>query len=119
MSYDILRILGILVAVFFFLAATNGLKKYVKNPIITAIAKQHRLFGALAALTAVVHMGFAVYLGMLRITGSLALIGIIVTAVLGATYSKGGNRTLYVAHRIAGPLTAVLIIVHIIFNSQY
>ncbi len=117
--YTLIPITGIVTAVFFFLAATNGIKKYVKNGVVQFLASQHRLFGALAALTAIVHMILAVSMGALRITGTVSILGILVTAIAGGGFFQKGSRGLYITHRIAGPVTAVLIIIHIIFNSAY
>ncbi len=112
----LITILGILAATFFVLAATNGLKRYVKHPWVKSIAKKHRLFGMLASFTALIHMVVAVSMGELRITGSLALLGIFTTGML---FSEKKTKALYIAHRIAGPVTFVLILIHIIFNSNY
>lgn len=112
-------ITGILTAVLFFLAATNGIKKYVNNGAIQWLASQHKLFGALAAVSAITHMTIAVSSGELRVTGTAAMLGVLVTAFLGGGFFQKGSRWLYVGHRIAGPATAVLIIIHIIFNSAY
>lgn len=115
----LITILGILAATFFVLAATNGLKRYVKHPLVKSIAKKHRLFGMLASFTALIHMVVAVSMGELRITGSLALLGIFTTGMLGMLFSEKKTKALYIAHRIAGPVTFVLILIHIIFNSNY
>jgi hypothetical protein len=109
---------GSLIVLFFLLASLNGLKKYVKSPIIKAIAKQHRLFGFLATTTAFLHMGYAVSQGNLRPTGAVTLLALILTGTFGALFSKSKNKTLYILHRIMGPLTLVLIIVHVILNSE-
>jgi len=114
----ILSLLGIFTVVFFFLASLNGVKKYIKSPIITKIAKQHRIFGMLATFTVLVHMLVAVIGGDLRITGALALISLIITGMMGMMFSQAKKKALYVAHRIMGPLTLVLIIIHIILNSS-
>lgn len=113
----ILTILGILIVIFFMLASLNGVKKYVKSPLITTIAKQHRIFGMLATFTALIHMLIAVIDGELRITGTLALISLIVTGMMGMMFSKEKKKALYIAHRIIGPVTFILIIIHIILNS--
>ncbi len=113
----VLTLLGILIVVFFFLASLNGIKKYVKSPIINQIAKQHRIFGMLATFSALIHMLVAVIGGDLRITGTLALISLVVTGMMGMLFSKQKTKALYIAHRIMGPLTLVLIVIHIIFNS--
>lgn len=112
-------ITGILTATFFFLAATNGIKRFVNNGAIQWLASQHKIFGALAALTAIVHMTLAVSGGYLRLTGTAAMLGVLVTAFLGGGFFQKGSRWLYIGHRIAGPATAVLIIIHIIFNISY
>lgn len=110
---------GILTTVFFFLAATNGIKKFVNNGVIQWLAANHKAFGALAALTAIIHMTLAVSGGYLRITGTLAMLGVLVTAFMGGGFFQKGSRWLYIGHRIAGPVSALLIIIHIIFNSSY
>lgn len=109
---------GSLIVVFFLLASLNGLKKYVDSPIIQNIAKQHRTFGFLATTTAFLHMGYAVSQGQLRPTGAVTLLALILTGTFGALFSKSKNKTLYILHRIMGPLTLVLIVVHIILNSE-
>ncbi len=114
----VLTLLGILIIVFFFLASLNGVKKYVKSSIITKLAKQHRTFGMLATSTALIHMIIAVIGGDLRITGTLALISLIITGMMGMLFSKQKKKALYITHRIMGPLTLILILIHIIFNSS-
>ena len=114
----VLMILGILIVVFFSLASINGVKRYVKSPIITEIAKKHRLFGMLATITALIHMLVAVIDGSLRITGTLALISLIFTGMAGMMFLNNKSKALYVAHRILGPITMVLIVIHIIFNAS-
>lgn len=52
----IYSITGSLIVLFFLLASLNGVKKYVKSPVINAIAKQHRIFGMLATLAVFVHI---------------------------------------------------------------
>ena len=79
---NLIPITGILTATFFFLAAPNGIKRFVKNGAIQWLASQHKLFGALAALTAIVHMTLAVSGGYLRLTGTAAMLGVLVTAIL-------------------------------------
>jgi len=114
----ILAILGILIVVFFGLASINGLKRYIKSPLIKEIAKKHKLFGMLATFTALIHMLVAVIDGKLRITGTLALIALIATGMMGMMFANQKSKALYIAHRIMGPVTLVLIIIHILFNSS-
>jgi hypothetical protein len=111
------RVLGIITTVFFVLAGVNGLKKYVKSPIITSLAAQHKLFGALAAVSALVHMVVAISFGELSITGTLSLVAVIGTGVLGFLFSDRKEKKFYVYHRIAGPVALLLIIAHIILNG--
>jgi hypothetical protein len=111
------RVLGIITTVFFVLAGVNGLKKYVKSPIITSLAAQHKLFGALAAVSALVHMVVAISFGELSITGTLSLVAVIATGVLGFLFSDRKEKKFYVYHRIAGPVALLLIIAHIILNG--
>ena len=114
----LISILGILTVVFFLLAATNGLKKYVKHPLIKKISQNHRVFGMIATFLALVHMTIALMDGELRPTGALALLSLITTGMLGMLFSEKKSKALYVAHRIAGPVTLILILIHIIFNSS-
>ena len=114
----IFKVTGILILVFFSLAATNGVKKYVKLPIIQAIAKQHRVFGMLATLTAFIHAGYALSMDMLRLTGSATLLSLILTGTFGMLFYQKKKKWMYIAHRVMGPLTLVLAIVHIILNSS-
>ena len=114
----IFKVTGILILVFFTLAATNGVKKFIKLPIIDAIAKQHRVFGMLATLTAFIHAGYALSMDMLRITGSATLMSLILTGVFGMLFYQKEKKWMYIAHRIMGPLTLVLAIVHIILNTK-
>jgi phosphatidylserine synthase len=111
-------ITGAIIVLFFLLASVNGIKKYVKSPLISAIAKQHRVFGMLATLAAFVHMGYAVSQGQLRPTGAITLLALISTGLFGALFATQKKPWMYKAHRIMGPVTIVLIIVHIIFNSN-
>jgi hypothetical protein len=114
-----LSLLGILTVIFFLLASFNALKRFINHPIIKKIANSHKIFGLMASLTALVHMLIAFVDGNLRITGALALIALIVTAMMGMMYSTKRSKPFYIAHRIMGPLTLVLIVLHIIFNSSF
>lgn len=115
----IISLLGILTALFFFLASLNALKGYIKNDAIKWIAKNHKLFGLLSVVTAIIHMTVVVSSGELRITGTLALLGVIITGALGFIFYSEKQKGYYLAHRIAGPVTFILILIHIIFNSTY
>ena len=114
-----IALLGILTVIFFLLASLNALKRYMKNPFIKKLASQHRLFGMLASLTALVHMLLAMIDGNLRITGALALIALIATGFMGMMYSTQKTKPFYIAHRILGPLTLLFIVLHIILNSSF
>jgi succinate dehydrogenase/fumarate reductase cytochrome b subunit len=115
---SIYSITGSIIVLFFLLASVNGLKKYVESPIVLAIAKQHRVFGMLATLTAFVHMGYALSQGQLRPTGAITLLALIATGLFGALYATQKKTWMYIAHRIMGPVTIVFIIIHVIFNSS-
>jgi len=115
---SIYSITGSLIVLFFLLASLNGVKKYVQSPVVDAIAKQHRIFGMLATLSAFVHMGYSVSQGQLRPTGAITLLALLATGLFGALYATKKKPWMYKAHRIMGPVTFVLIIVHIIFNSN-
>ncbi len=114
----VLAILGFLTLTFFLLASLNALKRFVKVPFILKLAKQHRIFGVTSAFLALIHMFVAVLDGELRITGALALIALICTAMMGLVYSQQRSKAFYIVHRIMGPLTLVLMIVHMILNSS-
>jgi len=116
--YMIFKVSGILILVFFTLAAANGVKKFIKLPLIDAIAKQHRVFGMLTTLTAFIHAGYALSMDMLRLTGSATLISLILTGVFGMLYYQKKKKWMYIVHRITGPLTLFLVIVHIILNNS-
>lgn len=110
-------ITGAFIVLFFLLASVNGIKQIVKSPIIDAIAKQHRIFGMLATLSAFIHMGYSVSQGQLRPTGAMTLLALLSTGLFGALFATKKKLWMYVAHRIMGPVTVVLIVIHIIFNS--
>ena len=111
------RVLGIITAAFFLLASLNGLKRIVKSPIINAVASKHKWFGALAGVSALVHMVVSISFGELSITGTLSLLAVISTGTLGFLHSERKDRRLYIYHRIAGPIALLLIITHIIVNG--
>jgi hypothetical protein len=91
MMITIYSITGSLIVLLFLLASLNDVKKYVKSPVINAIAKQQRIFGMLALLS---------------------------TGLFGALYATKQKSWMYKAHRVMGPVTFVLIIFHIILNSN-
>ncbi len=99
----IYSITGSLIVLFFLLASLNGFKKYVKSPVINAIAKQHRIFGMLATLAAFIHMGYSVSQGQLRPTGAITLLALLSTGLFGALYAIKKKPLMYKAHRVMGP----------------
>jgi hypothetical protein len=114
-----ISLLGILTVIFFLLAGLNGLKKYIKNDFVLFFSKHHKRFGFLSIVTAIIHMTVAVSSGELRITGTIALLGVITTGALGFIFYSEKQKGYYLAHRIAGPVTFLLILIHILFNSNY
>ncbi|PKK86932.1 MAG: hypothetical protein CVV63_02930 [Tenericutes bacterium HGW-Tenericutes-8] len=114
-----LGLLGILTVVFIVLASVNGLKRYTKLGFVKALSKQHKLFGMIATTLAFVHLIIALSLGELRLTGALALTALLVTGLSGMLFFKLKKKNLYIVHRIAGPVAFILIIIHIIFNSNF
>lgn len=118
-NYNVFLISGSAAIGFFVLAGLNGLQPYVRSSILRAITRRHRLFGTLSSVAALGHMGYAFYLGMFRISGSMALIGLFTTGLTGALFSQSQNRRLYLMHRIAGPVTAGLIVLHIFVNMNW
>ena len=110
---------GFLTLLFVLLASLNRLKGKVKNPTFKNLMRYHTLFGGLAALFALVHMTINVSAGELRITGTVALLMVLVTVSLGASFNKTHNKNLFKVHRTIGPLTLIAIMVHMIFNSSF
>ena len=110
---------GILTAVFVLLAATNGMKRHISNKPFRKIASYHYVYGALAALSALTHATLNVLDGNYRITGTIAIILVLLTATLGGSFKQLRHKKLYKWHRAIGPLAIVAIIVHIIFNSSF
>jgi len=119
MNYNVFLITGSAAVGFFALAGLNGLQPYVRSSILRAITKRHRLFGTLSSVAALGHMFYAFYYGEFRISGSLALIGLFTTGMAGAFYSVTQDRRLYLLHRIAGPITAGLIVLHNFVNANW
>jgi len=119
MNYIIYLVTGGTAVLFFALAGMNGLKPYIKSPVLTAITKRHKLFGALSSIAALGHMFFAFINADLRISGMLALLGLIATGMLGGAFSQSKDKRLYLLHRAAGPVTAGLIVLHIIVNVNW
>lgn len=114
----VLFILGILIVVFFLLTLTNGVKRYTKSALIKKIAKKHKLFGMLASATALIHMIVAIIDQSFRVTGLLVLISLLLTGFFGMLFYKTKQKPIYILHRIMGPVTFVLIILHIILNTS-
>ncbi len=112
----LLIVLGIFTSLFFLLALTNVLKSKVKHKSIIWISSNHKLFGMLASITAVAHLVIAIVIEQLRITGLLALIALLLTGLFGMLFSKLKKKELYIAHRIMGPITFTLILIHVITN---
>jgi DMSO/TMAO reductase YedYZ heme-binding membrane subunit len=112
-----LIILGILTVIFFILASTNGIKRYYKNNVVIWISSKHKLFGMLASITALMHFIIALSLDELRLTGLLTLIALLITGAMGMLFYKLKKKPLYMVHRIMGPITLILIIIHMILNA--
>lgn len=117
LNLNLAEVLGYVIVVFFLLSMTNGLKRYIKAKPIMMIARQHRLFGMLATLTAFVHMAVNLLNGNLNPLGALSLLALISTGAFGYLFSKNPKqRNLYIAHRVAGIVAFVAITVHVIGN---
>lgn len=110
------RFLGYAVLLFFILAATNGAKRYTKNTVVRAIAKQHQLFAGIAVVLAFVHLIVNVINNNLSPTGLITLLLLIATGAMGYLFKRYKKRNLYVAHRILGPVTFVAALIHVITN---
>lgn len=112
-----LLITGVLTLIFAILAAMNMATKYTDLSFVKFIASKHKIFGMLTTLSALVHMVIAITGSNLRITGLLALVSIILTGVFGMLFSVKKEKWMYQAHRIMGPLSFLMILIHVIFNS--
>ncbi len=112
-------VLGILTVVFFCLAATNKLRRSVKNKTLKKVISYHYVYGAIAVTLALVHMVIVLINGDFRITGLIALIMIIATGTFGGAFKKLRKKNLFKVHQVIGPLTFVAILIHIIFNSSF
>lgn len=119
MNYLVYLITGSIAVLFFALAGANGLKRYIKSPILSAITKRHQLFGVISSIAALGHMFFAFINADLRISGMLALLGLFATGMAGGAFSQSKDKRIYLLHRIAGPVTAGLIVLHIIVNVNW
>jgi len=119
MNYIVYLVTGSTSVLFFALAGMNGLKRYIKSPILTAITKRHKLFGMLSSITALGHMFFAFINADLRISGMLALLSLFATGMAGGAFSQSKDKRIYLLHRIAGPVTAGFILLHIIVNVNW
>lgn len=114
--YELLVILGILTFLFFLLASTNALKTYTDQKSVLWIASKHKIFGMLASLTAITHMIIAIINDSFKLTGLLAVIALLLTGLFGMLFYRLKKKPLYIAHRIMGPITLVLIVIHVITN---
>jgi len=119
MNYIVYLVTGSIAVLFFALAGANGLKRYIKSPILTAITKRHQLFGMISGIAALGHMFFAFINADLRISGMLALLGLFATGMTGGAFSQSKDKRLYLLHRIAGPVTAGFILLHVIVNANW
>ena len=111
-----IQLLGILTVIFFLLASLNGAKKYIKSEVFRKIAKPHRYYGMIASLFALLHFILNILNGTSNIIGFLILISLFLTGFAGFMFKKFKNKNLYILHRVMGPITLVLIIIHIITN---
>jgi len=113
-----LLITGGLTFLFAILAAMNMATRYTNLSFVKFIASKHKIFGMLTTLSAFVHMVVAISQSNLRITGLLALVAIILTGMFGMLFSVKKGKWMYQAHRIMGPLSFLLILIHVIFNTS-
>ena len=109
---------GILSVFFLLLAMSNGLKRYIKGQFMRNVAKKHKFFGQLAALFALAHMVLALIDGASRLTGLLALLAILMTALFGSMFDQLKKKHFYVIHKMLALTTMFLVITHILFNHR-
>jgi hypothetical protein len=114
--YTTAQILGIITVLFFVLASANGLKKVIKISPVRWLAKHHRFFGGAAILTALIHLIVNLSNGMMNALGALTFLSLFTTALMGLAFKEKKSKSFYVAHRLMGPITLVLIIIHILTN---
>lgn len=110
---SIARILGYIILFFYLLAATNGIKRYTKNPAVRWIASKHQLFAQIALGVALIHFIVNLSNGNTSLTGLITLLLLIATGALGYLFKKKKSKQLYIAHRIVGPLVLLSVLLHI------
>ena len=113
-----LLVTGVLTFLLALCAAMNMATRYTNLSFVKFIASKHKLFGMLTTISALTHMILAIIDSNLRITGLLALLAIILTGVFGMLFSIKKEKWMVQAHRIMGPLSFLLILIHVIFNSS-
>ena len=115
---QIISLLGILTVLCAVLASMNALKKYTKHSLIIWLSKRHKIFGGVAVILALTHMVLALVDQSFRLTGLLAIIGILLTGLFGGLFYKLKKKVFYMTHRMLAMTSILLIIVHIILNSR-
>lgn len=77
-----------------------------------AIRKYHKQAGVLIAIVAITHG--ILMLGEFKLhTGFVLYIGILITAILGFSYYKSKNKSLYMWHKRMMFLDLILLIIHL------
>ncbi|MBN2268648.1 MAG: hypothetical protein V3569_04275 [Acholeplasmataceae bacterium] len=111
--------LGVVTVIFAVLASVNALKSHSENKMIMGIAKYHKIFGLLAILFGIAHMVFAIMDNQLRITGLLVILSLVLTGLFGMLFYKTKTIWMYKVHRLLGPLTILLILIHVLLNTNF
>lgn len=114
----LLILLAVFTVIFFLLASTNGIKKYTDYPFVKKIASKHKIFGMLANLSAISYLIIVIIIDQLQFTELLVVISLFLTGLFGILFYKLKIKALYVVHRIIGPITFILMIIHVIFMSR-
>lgn len=110
---------GFLTLFFVVLAAANGLKRKWKYKPFRKLMRYHTVFGTLALVFALVHTALTLADSEMRLTGTVALLFVLITTLLGGSFKHTKDKRLYKVHRVIGPLSLLAILIHIIFNNSF
>jgi hypothetical protein len=110
----LIPLFGILTIATFFIAALNGLKRYIKLPLLRTLSLNHHLIAGLAALFSVMHLILNLVEGQFKLSGLLLIIILFSTLSLSGMIKQTKNRKIIPFHRLFVALTFVFFLIHII-----
>lgn len=110
----LISIFGILTIATFFVAALNGLKRYVKHPLLRKLSLNHYLIAGVAAVFSLTHLTLNIIEGQFKITGLLLIVMLFSTLSLGGIIKQKKNRKIVPFHRLFVALTFVFFLIHVI-----